>query len=273
MSEKILFTDLDGTLLTSDKKISPALRGLLSDFTRQDGHLVFSTGRMLESALKVLSANGVLFPNTLIIAANGNTIYDPSCRRLLLHKTVPLSSAAGIIRAARALSLYIQTYEDGYVLSEKDGPELSFYRKGTGMEYLLVDDLICALQKPPGKLLAIDLKDRTRLLRLRDEILSRFGDTLTAMFSCQEYLEIFDKTAGKGNAVRFVCQYLNLSPSSAVAAGDAENDLSMLQAAGIGVAMANAASPVKEAAGFITTHDNDHDGLADVLFKYFLPIE
>ena len=130
MSEKILFTDLDGTLLTSDKKISPALRGLLSDFTRQDGHLVFSTGRMLESALKVLSTNGVLFPNTLIIAANGNTIYDPSSRRLLLHKTVHLSSAAGIIRAARALSLYIQTYEDGYVLSEKDGPELPFTGKG-----------------------------------------------------------------------------------------------------------------------------------------------
>ena len=93
---------------------------------------------------------------------------------------------------------------------------------------------------------------------------------MTAIFSCDQYLEVFDKTAGKGNALRFVCDHLGIPVSDSVAAGDAENDISMLDSAGVAVAMANAPQEVKVHADFITRADNDHDGLGEAILRYFL---
>lgn len=83
------------------------------------------------------------------------------------------------------------------------------------------------------------------------------------------YLELFDKDAGKGSAVTFVCNYFNVPLSDAYAAGDADNDISMLEAAGIGIAMANASENVKRHAAVTTTLDNDNDGLILTLQQLF----
>ena len=269
MSYKILFTDMYGTLLDSNKQISPTLLSLLQKLTASGGRLVLSTGRTISSIQTVIRRTGLAFPEMLIIAANGNAVYDWDLEQYLLYKTVPLSMAKEIISMADRRGLHLQTYTDAHAVWHKKTSESLFYHKGTGMDFLYADDIMRLCDKPPCKLLAIDLKDRSKLSLLQRDVLNRFGDTLTAMFSCDEYLEIFDKTAGKGSAVRFVCDQLHIPPQDTVAAGDAENDISMLKAAGIGVAMANAAPEVKRNADFITRQDNDHDGLAEVLHKYF----
>ena len=88
---------------------------------------------------------------------------------------------------------------------------------------------------------------------------------IQTIYSNDKYLELFRLDAGKGNALRFVCEYLGVPLSDAYAAGDAENDISMLQAAGCGIAMRNAPDPVKEAADVVTRSDNDQDGLAETM--------
>lgn len=269
MSAKILFSDMDGTLLTSDKQVSPALRELLSRMVQNGGRLVLTSGRSVDSIVKAAKRIGLLFPNTLIIAANGNNVYDYDAQRLLLNKTVPMDIAQGVIDLAHKHQLHIQSYNDRYVVCEKDTPELQHYVKYTGTTPLLTDDIMKTIGYPPFKLLSVSLKGRSFLEPLRRDVLNLYGDTVTAMFSCDEYLEIFDKTAGKGAAVRFVCDYLQVPIADTVAAGDAENDISMLEAAGIGAAMANAAPCVKEHADFVTQNDNDHDGLAEVIEKFF----
>ena len=269
MSYKILFTDMDGTLLDSAKQISPALLALLQKLTDSGRRLVLSTGRTISSIEKVLERTGLIFPDMLVIAANGNIVYDWNRRRYLVNKTVPLSMAKEIVSMADGYGLHIQTYTDTHAVCHKKTPESLFYHKGTGMDFLYADDIMSLCSEPPCKLLAIDLKDRSRLTLLQKDVLDRFGGTLTATFSCNEYLEIFDRTAGKGSAVRFICDHLHVPAAETVAVGDAENDISMLQAAGIGAAMANAAPEVKQSADFITEADNDHDGLAEVLHRFF----
>lgn len=269
MSEKILFTDMDGTLLTSDKKVTETMRELLTKMVKAGNRLVLSSGRALNSILKVALENKLLFPDTLIIAVNGNMVYDYDRRQYLINKTVPLDIVNGIIELAHKYGLHIQSYNDQYIVCEKECPELDQYKKATGMEAIITDDIAKTLEKPPCKLLAIDLKDRTRLTLLQKDVLERYGSTVTAIFSCNEYLEIFDKTAGKGSAVQFVCKQLNIPIANAVAVGDAENDITMLEAAGISAAMANARPEVKKHADFVTQNDNNHDGLSEVILKYF----
>ena len=270
MSEKILFTDMDGTLLTSKKDVSPALAGLISRMIEAGHRFVLSSGRTLPSILSSAQNAGLLYPDTLVIAVNGNLVYDCRTGRALLEKTVPVPVCKGVIGLAHKYGLHIQSYDDSRVVCEKEGPELSFYQKSTGLSAVLTNDIMGHIGHAPYKLLAIDLTGKDRLLALQKEVLSRYGDQVTAIFSCDQYLEIFDKTAGKGNALRFVCSHLGIPVKNAVAAGDAENDISMLQAAGTAVAMQNAPAEVKACADFVTAADNDHDGLGEAIRKYFL---
>ena len=87
-------------------------------------------------------------------------------------------------------------------------------------------------------------------------------------FSCDQYLEIVPVGMTKGTAVRRLCQIMGAGVEDAIAVGDAANDLSMIQAAGVGVAMANATDEIKAAADRVTTRDNNHDGIAEVIDWY-----
>ena len=79
------------------------------------------------------------------------------------------------------------------------------------------------------------------------------------------YLEIFPSDAGKGNALVRLCEILGVPLENSLAAGDEENDLSMIRAAGTGIAMCNGSKVVKDIADVITSEDNDHDGLIPFL--------
>ena len=121
------------------------------------------------------------------------------------------------------------------------------------MEYQVSDDLLKTIGHAPCKLLAIDMENHGRLEAFRNRIQEKYGDKISAIFSNPIYLEIFDKTAGKGNAVRFVCEHFQIPLSNSVAA----------------VAMANATPEVKACADFITQQDNDHDGLSEAILQLF----
>ena len=127
MSEKILFTDLDGTLLNSAKKVSPGMQLLLSKMVLAGNRLVLTSGRALPSVLKVAKNAGLLFPDTVIIAANGNEVYDCGTKTFLMRKSVPIEIAEDIISMAQEESLYLHSYSDTCVVAPKDGVEVKHY--------------------------------------------------------------------------------------------------------------------------------------------------
>ena len=82
--------------------------------------------------------------------------------------------------------------------------------------------------------------------------------------------EIFAKEAGKGSSLRYLCEYLDIPVENSIGAGDAQNDISMLEAAGLAVAMCNGDESVKKSADVITKRTNHECGLADVIYEYIL---
>ena len=121
---------------------------------------------------------------------------------------------------AQEESLYLHSYSDTCVVAPKDGVEVKHYCSRTGMEYQVSDDLLKTIGHAPCKLLAIDMENHGRLEAFRSRIQEKYGDKISAIFSNPIYLEIFDKTAGKGNAVRFVCEHFQIPLSNSVAAGE-----------------------------------------------------
>ena len=266
---KILFTDMDGTLLLNNSTVSKKMKLALDRLTAAGHKLVLSSGRPLDSILEVAEAEGLCYPGALIISNNGSLVYDCASRTPLMEQTVPFEIAADIFAAAKRLGVHVQTYTDHEIVCEKEDEEVKFYRSRVHLPLITAADELSVLSRPPYKVHTIHLTDKSKLDALKAEIEVLHGDTITAQFSNDQYLEFYNKNAGKGNAILWVCSYFGIPKENSYASGDAPNDISMLLAAGTGIAMANADPEVKKIADVITRDDNEHNGLIEIIEKYF----
>lgn len=269
---------MDGTLLLNNSTVSAEMKAAL-DKMQAAGHiLVLSSGRPLDSILEVAEAAGLVpadietcpaSSGPLVISNNGSLVYDCSARKPLMEQTVPFDIAADIIAAAKRLGIHVQTYTDHEIVCEKDDEEVKFYRSRVHLPLIVAKDELSMLSRPPYKVHTIHLTDKSRLEALKAEVEAAHGDVITAQFSNDQYLEFYNKNAGKGNAIRWVCGYFGIPMENSFAAGDAPNDISMLLAAGTGIAMANADPEVKKAADVVTRQDNDSNGLIEIIEQFF----
>jgi len=265
---KILFTDLDGTLLTEDKQISHYTRQILDKWCQAGHKLVLCSGRPLPSIQEARETLRLNYPGMYLIGFNGGCIYECDTDRILYKDGLTLEQSAYVLHAAKAAGIYCHTYSDTEILSPKDGEELAFYRRNIHLPVRFSQEPSTLLTSAPCKCLAIELYDREKLERFRLSLVPWAEGKCTLVYSNQYLLEIFPSTSGKGSAVKKLCSILGIPLSDSFAAGDQHNDISMLKAAGCGIAMKNGADAVKKAADVITAKDNDHDGLALLLEQY-----
>lgn len=264
---KLLFTDLDGTLLNAESKISENTKIFLEKFISDGNRLILSSGRPLASVEEVLCDASLPIKGIYMICNNGTLIYDYEHKTSILEKRLPFDYVSYLQQKAVEFGVHIHTYTDDSVVSMTEDSEVRFYRKRIHIPLILADDFAAYLKKGPFKMLAIDLDSHARLEKFRASLADWAEGRIQAIFSNDHYLELFDHTAGKGNAVEYLCKYLGVRLSDTYAAGDAENDISMLKAAGCGIAMANATDTVKAVADVVTDFDNAHDGLALMMEK------
>ena len=132
---KLLFTDLDGTLLNRDKRISAEDLEAISRASRQGNITVISTGRSLSSARPYIEELASVQNRCYAITYNGGLIYDCTARKVIYEKTIPLPYVKYIFGQAEKFHIHCQTYEDGYVLASKDSEELREYASHTSMPF------------------------------------------------------------------------------------------------------------------------------------------
>jgi Cof subfamily protein (haloacid dehalogenase superfamily) len=269
---KVLFTDLDGTLLRTGSTISDDLRDGLQKVAMAGHRIVLSSGRMLRSVLNVRDSLGIAFPNMYVVANNGALAYDCDKGMKLSGCDIKLGQEdiRHIVGEADRFGLHIQGYTDTAIVCRKWDDELRYYTGFQALDVQLVEDIADFLAEGSYKLLLLHLTDRSRLEAFRDHILTFCGDRIQLVFSNDKYLEVLPGEAGKGNALAFMQRYLHMPHSHTVAVGDEENDISMIQKASVGVAMVNAPEVVKQSADWITTRDNNHDGMLEVLERWFI---
>ncbi|MCD7715041.1 MAG: Cof-type HAD-IIB family hydrolase [Lachnospiraceae bacterium] len=268
--KKIFFTDLDGTLLNDQKEITPGNQAAI-DLALREGHkVVISTGRPLASALIQAERLGLMREGCYVIAFNGGEIYDTSLHRSIYRRTIPKELIPPIFEEAHRRGIYIQTFSGKEVLSEEDRPELYDYVKRTLQTCRVVPSVAEELTEAPCKLLAIEETDRALIEDFLSYLTERYAGTLNAYFSNNSYLEIVPDKVTKGQALLWMCEFLQIPVEDSVSAGDAPNDVEMIEAAGTGVAMANSFPGVKEHADYVTDADNNHDGAAEIIHRFLL---
>jgi Cof subfamily protein (haloacid dehalogenase superfamily) len=262
MEKKILFTDLDGTLLTSDKTISEYTFSVLRDFSKAGNILVLSSGRPLKSILEVRDKSGLNFPGVMVSACNGAQIYDCDSKTTVIEKRLSLETVSEVQHFADLRHVHVHTYSDESIITETEDAEVIYYTRHIHMPLILSHELADALTEPPFKMLAIELTSHSRLAEFGDAMVRELDDRVQVIFSNPNYLEIIRPDAGKGNGVHLICDHLGIPYEDSYSAGDSENDISMLTMSGCGIAMSNGTESARLVADHVTDYDNDHDGLA-----------
>lgn len=266
---KILFTDLDGTLLNSQKQIGSYTREVLTAWTDAGHKLVLCSGRDINSVADVKRDLQLDLPGMYLIGYNGGQIFDCEKKETIHKITLTLPQTRHLLSEAEKWGIHIHTYSDTNILAPKMDEELRYYQHAIKTPLIICESLANSLTCEPCKCIAIELKDLKKLEDFRLSLLPfAEKEEISMVYSNPNYLEFIPNLSGKGAAVKTLCEMLDIPLCFSLAAGDAQNDMSMIEAAGTGIAMINGSEDVKFAATLITHEDNDHDGLARALIDF-----
>jgi Cof subfamily protein (haloacid dehalogenase superfamily) len=271
MKLRLVAFDLDGTLLKDDKTISPKTRETLARARDAGVLLVPVTGRLFDTMPReVRELPGLAYA----ITVNGAEVFDVAAKRVLREAVFSRAEAERMMDYMAALPAIRGCYQAGNgwmspedfaridefsALPRQDEFLRMIYRPLENMRAKLLD--AGSIQKLQVYFRTVAEKDR-----FLAEMLKAFPDYAVST-SIPNNIEVNALGATKGAALLFLCEQLGIRREDCMALGDGTNDTSMIEAAGIGVAMGNAAPEVKAAANVITK-TNEEDGLAEAILAY-----
>lgn len=267
---KILFTDIDGTLLDDQKQIPEKNRTAIEALIQQGHKIVLTTGRALSGTIGQAEKLGLTFDGCYIIAFNGAEIYDTYRKETLYKNRLPLDVVSRIFALCEEQNVHIQTYDDTHVLAKANNAYLERYCREICCQSRIDPNLPASLTEEPSKLLLLSYDDHERLFELQRMILEAEGDTVDAFFSSKGLLEVVLKGTSKGAAIQRLCDLLSIPLEHSVGAGDGPNDIPLIQTAFVGAAMKNGVDAAKKVADYVTELDNNEGGLAEIIEKFIL---
>lgn len=268
--KKIIFTDLDGTLLDDNRQVSPENRRTIDEALAQGHQIVITSGRPLASVKLIAKELGLTSEGCYAIASNGAILYDTYNDKILKQICLPNEYVVPMFERAREAGLHIHTYTDDNVICEEDRKEVHWYENEIRVPAIVVDDISKHVTYDPIKIILLDLDNKQNLIDFQTKHMPYTEGKMETLFSNDRILEYCPLGVSKGKAVKELCELLNIPLENSVSAGDAENDISLVEAAHIGCAMCNGYDSVKARANYVTQADNNHDGFAEIMKKFVL---
>lgn len=267
---KLVASDIDGTLLNSDKKISYRTIETVEKLKQMGVHVVLCSGRPVSGVMPHLKKLGLTDHDNYVITFNGAKSSNVTNTKVIKTHPLGYDDFVKFHDLAQRLGFGMQ------VVTLKS--EI-FTTSANISKYTVRDAFNTNMQIKyrPADLISPDIEiakimfvdDPTRISKLGGqlpkEILTDYYAVRTGSWS----FEFMNKDASKGNALMDLCEYLGIDPAETMAIGDQNNDLTMLEKAGIGVAMANGNDLVKKTADVLTP-SNDDDGVAQAMERYIL---
>lgn len=270
MRYRLIAADVDGTLVDDRRQIPPAVREALAEARAAGCRLTLATGRMYASVLPFAEAVGT---NAPLILYNGAALVERGTRRITFRRCLPLADAHLALTLLKNFPLHVNLYAGEGLYIERVTPAATESMVKDGVTAEVVGDLVAFLREDPVKLLCIgepaDL-EAFRLAVLEERARRRLpGEQPHLVRSEETYLEILPPGVNKGVALTELARQLAIPLEAVVAFGDNLNDLEMLEAAGLGVAVGNAHPDLKARADLVAGTNNE-GGIAAVIREVIL---
>ncbi len=263
---RLIALDIDGTLLNSRKQLSPDTAAAIRQAVERGVAVVFCTGRAVSELEEFYS----LLPQIrYAVFCSGGGLYDIQKKTAFSLHGIPRAQAEEIMAVSRAKDLMPQL-----VLADRDVIQAShmrnlehfhmgIYRPLYEKAMTLTEDILGYFASCRDEILKINLyhADPAERVRTREQLAHL---QMEKVYSEVSSLECSALGVNKGTGLMRICDHLGIHREECAAVGDAENDIPMIRAAGIGIAMGNASDNVKKAVDYVVA-DMDHDGCAEAV--------
>lgn len=271
---KLIGFDLDGTLLTSDKKLSERTRRVMELAISQGIMMVPATGRPLSGVPKeLLEFPGIRY----VVTANGARVLDIVEERTMTEELLPREKCGQILRIFEKYDTFREIYYNGTGYADREKLDhVERYQEDPAMQKYLRET-----RKPVDSVRQMFDRDNRGMDKIQ-ALFARMEEKEHAIAEIIETVEDVEVTGAlsnnievnangihKGNALLKLGELLGIQKEEIMAFGDGKNDRKMLETVGVGVAMANSVSEVLEVADMVTA-SNDDDGVAKVIEQYVL---
>lgn len=264
MKYQVLVLDLDGTLTNSKKEISAPTKQALLEIQEAGKTIVLASGRPINGIVPLAEELKMDCFGGYMLSFNGARITRCSTGEIIYNRTLPPEIIKPVYDYAKTFSgLDILSYTDTQILSGiKPNKYVEIESRINNMEVVPVEDFPSALNFPVNKLL---IAGEPELLEtLIAPLQKQYHGLLNIYRSEPFFLEIMPRNIDKAQSLQKLLNSIGLTADSMICCGDGYNDLSMIEYAGLGVAMENAQPIIKESADFIT-RSNDDDGILHVI--------
>lgn len=266
---KLIAIDVDGTLLNSDLQLSSRNEETLKRVTAMGIHVILATGKSRVAGLDLIKRINITSPG---IYLQGLCTYD-SDGGVIRQQILDPAIARQAITFAEDRDFTVIAYSSSRILVRKHDDRIL---EGTVRYHESMPDAIGPLQNivgelPLNKLLLIG--EPARIKALRWQLNAQLGGACRLMQAgVPDMLEVLPPGASKGHALKLLINDMGIAPEYVMALGDAENDIEMIELAGIGVAMGQASQHVRDCADYVTG-TNDEDGVAQAVERFVLKTE
>lgn len=264
---KLIAVDVDGTLLNSNNEISEKTKDTLIRAGEMGHKIVIVSGRPTAGVVHLAKELAFEKYGGLLSNYNGGAITNFATGEVISNHTLDLELAKKILTETKNLPLEIIIPKEDYIISDRPNKFLDYERDLLKVNTEAIRDLRENIDFTPNKI--IFASDPEILEEYLPFLSDTYGSTTTQVRSQRIYYEIMPKGLSKGNSLLEIAKYYEIDQKDIIAFGDELNDETMIEVAGVGVAMGNAVDKIKEISDYVTL-SNDEDGIADYLEKFVL---
>ena len=268
MDYKLIVLDIDGTLTNSKKEITPATRDALIKIQEQGVYVAIASGRPTPGTRKVAETLELNRFGNYVLSFNGGRVVNCKTGEVVLDKTISAEMAGILCEEARNAGVGFLTYDSECALAGTEVDEyMELEARINHIEMKQVGHFKDYVDFPVNKCLMTG--EPERLVQLEKELKEKYAGKLNIFRSEPFFLEMMPKGIDKASVLNNFLPFLGVSRDEVICCGDGYNDKTMIEFAGLGVAMANARDEVLAVADYITS-SNDEDGIVEVVEKFIL---
>jgi len=267
MKYKMIASDLDGTLLNDDSILSERTKDAVLKAMDAGALFVMATGRAMSGIEHI---NAIFDRDVPFITLNGAVIIMGKSRKILVNKYLDFALAKDVFNSGAGLDVAMVVWTGRRLWASREDEATRLYNGKAGKEMRIISYFDELEEEGISKVLWIDTPERIR--RHHHSMKERYYGRLNCYPSQPMFLEFVSLDTDKAIAMEEIGRIYGIDRSEMIAVGDGYNDVSMLEYAGLGVAMDNAPDDVKAVCGYVTLSNNE-DGVAAVIEKYILQKE
>ena len=264
---KMLVCDLDGTLLSNFDDLPESNVLYIKKALEKGIKVILCSGRSPSSLKRFEERLGITAEGCYGIGLNGSVVYKCDTREIINEIWFEKGVAEEIIRNLRKFDTDLLAYRGCDLYVEKMTPIIDHYVEKSGIKVTVVKNL----ETIDIRLSKVLVKGSFEMLSSAcDYMKNRLCERANMFFTGETMLEFTDIKATKGNGLRYLADRLGINVKNVIAVGDNENDISMIKAAGLGIAVQNAKDNIKQYADYVTEKTCAEGVLEEIMQKFVL---